>query len=415
MHGMNKTINLRLLTALLALITLADCTSQSARQEQAGAIRKDPVIKITTIAGGFTGPVAMDCPKDGSGRLFICEQTGKIKIIKDGKVMKQVFLDLGEKIDNVNRVYSEKGLLGLAFHPRYKSNGKFYVFYSAPVSDKKYDHKSVLSEYTVSANSDMADAKSERVILEILQPESNHNGGQLAFGPEGFLYIGSGDGGGAGDEHGEKGNGQDLSTLLGKILRIDVNANAPYAIPPDNPFVGKEKIKPEIFAYGLRNPWRFSFDRKTGQLFCADVGQEKWEEIDIIQKGKNYGWRIMEGNHCYNPETNCDTRNLVPPVAEYGHADGISVTGGYVYRGKKSPLLTGKYFFGDWKGKMYYMEEADGKWNIQKLMIDGRKDNDLGKDINSFGEDEQGEIYVLVQNNQGNFMANGSVCLLEIK
>jgi len=376
---------------------------------------KGPVIKVVPVAKGFTGPVAMDCPKDGTGRLFICEQTGKIKIIKEGKVLEQIFIDLGSKLDKVNKVYSEKGLLGIAFHPKYKTNGRFFVYYSAPGSDKKFDHKSILAEYKVSANKDLADATSAKIILEVKQPESNHNGGQLAFGPDGFLYIGLGDGGGAGDKHGDKGNSQSLNTPLGKILRIDIDSRSPYGIPKDNPFISTANARPEIFAYGLRNPWRFSFDRKTGKLFCADVGQDKWEEIDLIQKGKNYGWKIMEGNHCYDPATGCNTKGLEGPIAEYDHKEGISVTGGYVYRGKKFPALNGKYIFGDWSGKMYYLEEAAGKWKRGKLFIDGEKDNDLGININSFGEDENGEIYMLVQKFVGNALANGSVYRIEGK
>jgi len=209
-------------------------------------------VKLKLVAKDFVGPVAMESPKDGSKRLFICEQTGKIKIIKNGLVLDKPFLDVGSKLDNVNKAYSEKGLLGMAFHPKFKSNGKFYIYYSAKESDKTYDHKSILAEYK--ASGDIADPKSEKIILEIKQPESNHNGGQLCFGPDGFLYIGSGDGGGAGDQHGSIGNGQDLNTLLGKILRIDVDSKIPYAIPPDNPFAKNPKAKPEIWAYGLRNP-----------------------------------------------------------------------------------------------------------------------------------------------------------------
>jgi glucose/arabinose dehydrogenase len=371
-----------------------------------------PDVKLKLIASGFTGPVAMDYPKDGSGRLFICEQTGKIKIIKDGAVLKKPFLDVWSRLDAINKIYSEKGLLGIAFHPKYKSNGKFYVYYSARSADKQFDNKSVLVQYTVSADPDIADPASQKVIMEINEPESNHNGGQLAFGPDGFLYIGVGDGGGAGDKHGTKGNGQDLTKLLGKILRIDVDSKAPYAVPPDNPFATANAIKPEIWAYGLRNPWRFSFDRKTGMLFCADVGQNKWEEIDIIKKGKNYGWRVMEGTHCYDPGTGCNTEKLELPVAEYDHSTGISVTGGFIYRGKQIPALQGKYIFGDWKGKLFYLEEKEGKWAFNHLSADG-KIRDIHANINSFGEDESGEIYVLTQKTTGTLLPNGTVYKIE--
>lgn len=364
-------------------------------------------IQLKSIASGFTGPLGLGDPNDGSDRLFIVEQTGKIKIIKNGKVLPKPFLDVQDKLDNVNKVYSEKGLLGLVFHPEYKTNGRFFIYYSASGQVKESDHKSILAEYKVSDNPDAA-ATAEKILLEIEQPEANHNGGQLAFGPDGFLYMGLGDGGGAGDKHGDTGNGQNLKTLLGKIIRIDVDGTAPYAVPRDNPFVNK-KAKPEIWAYGLRNPWRFSFDRVTGKLFCGDVGQNLYEEIDIIEKGKNYGWRIMEGMNCYNP-SNCNKEGLELPIAEYGRSKGISVTGGFVYRGKKFPALKGKYIFADWNGKMYYLEEtAPGKWSTFDLVVAGKKDNDSGLRINSFGEDEQGELYVIGQTAPSLVLASGVV------
>lgn len=373
-----------------------------------------PVLKATLIASNFVAPVAMDSPKDNTKRLFICEQTGKIKIIKNGKVMETPFLDLSGKLDNVGKVYSEKGLLGIAFHPKYKTNGRFFVYYSAPIPDKEYDHKSIVAEYRVSSNPDAANPASEKIIMEIKQPESNHNGGQLAFGPDGYLYIGLGDGGGAGDKHGSVGNGQELGTVLGKILRVDVDSKPPYAVPPDNPFVKNKNAQPEIWAYGLRNPWRFSFDHKTGKLFCGDVGQNKWEEVDIIVKGKNYGWRVMEGTHCYETP-NCKQTGFEPPIAEYSHSDGISVTGGFVYRGKSMPAMEGKYIFGDWKGSMFYLEENAGKWTLNKMVLDGKKNNQLGLNINSFGEDESGELYILTQKFTGTFSNNGAVYLLQQK
>ena len=372
-----------------------------------------PDIKLKLVVSGLLAPVSMACPKDGSNRLFICEQTGKIKIVKDGVVLKKPFLNVGSKLDGANKVYSEKGLLGIAFHPKYKSNGKFYIYYSASEKDKAFDHKSMLVEYKVSADPDIADPQPQKIILELKQPENNHNGGQLAFGPDGFLYIGLGDGGGAGDKHGEKGNGQDLNTLLGKILRIDVDAKGPYAIPAGNPFAGTKDARPEIWAYGLRNPWQFSFDRKSGTLFCADVGQNHWEEIDIIKKGKNYGWRIMEGNHCHEPKSDCPLTNLEIPIAEYDHSVGISVTGGFVYRGTKIPSLQGKYIFGDWKGKLFYLEEKSGKWFFNHLSADG-KPNDIKTNINNFGEDESGEIYVLTQKTVGSILPNGAVYLISL-
>jgi glucose/arabinose dehydrogenase len=372
-----------------------------------------PGIKLIQVAQGIMAPVAMDCPKDGSKRLFVCEQTGKIRIIKNGKLLETPFLDLSNKMDDMGKTYSEKGLLGIAFHPKYKSNGRFFVYYSAPSSGKEADHKSVLAEYKVSSNADLADPATGNMILEVSQPESNHNGGQLAFGPDGNLYVALGDGGGAGDQHGSIGNAQNLGTVLGKILRINVDGKKPYSVPADNPFAGDRNAQPEIWAYGLRNPWRFSFDRKTGTMFCADVGQNKWEEINIITKGKNYGWRVMEGAHCYKPETGCNTKGLELPIAEYGHNKGISVTGGFVYRGNKMPALEGKYIFADWKGAAFYLEESGGKWILNDLRVDGKKNNDLGFNVNSFGEDEEGELYILGQKFTGTFMNNGAVYRLE--
>lgn len=371
-----------------------------------------PVINLKLIAEGLMAPVAMDCPKDGSNRLFICEQTGKIKIIKNKILADKPFLDLSKKVDAGNRFYSEKGLLGIAFHPKYKNNGRFFVYYSAHSSKPHVDHVSVISEFKISSDPDAANISSEKIILTIDQPQSNHNGGQLAFGPDGYLYISLGDGGGAGDKHGTNGNAQNISNLLGKILRIDIDAKSPYKTPPDNPFVANKNAAPEIWAYGLRNPWRFSFDRKTGKLFCADVGQDHWEEIDIIEKGKNYGWRIMEGSYCYYPSADCNQGGLAGPIAEYGHKTGISITGGYVYRGKNIRELEGKYIFADWKGGLFYLENINGKWIMKNLNILGKSGNNSQVDINSFGEDEECEIYLLTQKTTGRLMTNGEVYLI---
>jgi glucose/arabinose dehydrogenase len=368
-----------------------------------------PEIKVTLITKDVEAPVAMACPLDKSKRLFVCEQTGKIKVIQGGVLQQQILMDVGDKLDKMAKIYSEKGLLGMAFHPKFSSNGKFYIYYTAPEAESGFDHKNVVAEYTMAPQSNTADVKSQRIVLEVKQPQSNRCGGQLAFGPDGFLYIGLGDGGGAGDKHGEMGNGQNLETLLGKILRIDVDGKLPYVIPADNPFVKSKNARPEIWAYGLRNPWRFSFDRKTERLFCADVGQNKWEEIDLIVKGKNYGWRIMEGAHCYNPPENCNTSGLEMPIAEYDHDKGVSVTGGFVYRGKNKPALQGLYVFGDWRGNMFYLKEADAKWTLTNMLIEGEKNNDVGFNINSFGEDEEGEIYLLGQKLTGTLISNGLV------
>ncbi|MFI5219052.1 MAG: PQQ-dependent sugar dehydrogenase [Bacteroidia bacterium] len=365
---------------------------------------------LKLISKGFTSPVGMASPKDGTSRIFIIEQGGKIKIIKNGILLSMPFIDLSDKLDGLNIAYSEKGLLGLAFHPDFKNNRRFFVYYSAHNDTRQFDHKSVVAEYkATSANPDVADMR-EEVIMEILQPESNHNGGCLQFGKDGFLYIGLGDGGGAGDHHGPIGNGQNLNTWLGKILRIDIDSKKPYAIPADNPFVGKTNTKPEIYAYGLRNPWHFSFDRVTGRLYCGDVGQNNWEETDIIEKGKNYGWRIMESSHCFNPVSNCKTDGLMLPIDEYNHETGISICGGHMYRGLMFPSLHGNYFFGDWNGKLFYLrQDKDFTWNRGDVWINGEESNDIGAKLNCIGEDENGEIYLITQHLFGPKSPTGAV------
>jgi glucose/arabinose dehydrogenase len=367
-------------------------------------------VKLHLVSKGFTSPVGMASPKDGTHRLFVIEQGGKIKIVKNGTLLSTPFLDISDRMEKLNIAYSEKGLLGLVFHPDYKNNGRFFIYYSAPFSNKNFDHKSVLAEYKVSkTNPDIANTTGE-VIMEIPEPESNHNGGCLQFGNDGFLYIGVGDGGGAGDKHGASGNAQNTGTVLGKILRIDVDSKKPYGIPVDNPFVKSGDAKPEIFAYGLRNPWRFSFDRATGILYCADVGQDKWEEVDIIQKGKNYGWRITEGNHCFNPASNCNQQGITFPIYEYSHDEGVSICGGYVYRGTGSASLHGIYFFGDWSGKLFYLkEEKDHTWNHGNVIANDNKSNDIGAKINSMAEDESGEIYLITQHLMGPKSPTGAV------
>lgn len=356
-------------------------------------------LSLKLVASDLEAPVGMAVANDGTNRLFVIEQKGAIRIIKNGALTSSPFRDITSIVDHGSNTYSEKGLLGLAFHPQYKSNGRFYVYYSSATTVKDMDHKSVIAEYTVSpSNADVAVNKG-RVILEIQQPESNHNGGCLQFGKDGYLYIGVGDGGGAGDKHGPIGNGQNMKTLLGKILRIDVNSETAYKIPPGNPFAGGSAL-PEIYASGLRNPWRFSFDRETSKLFCADVGQNEWEEVNNIEAGKNYGWSIMEGNHCYEPATNCNQAGLTLPIAEYGHAEGKSITGGYVYRGTAADAMKGKYIFGDWTGKFFMLSQhqTTGEWNRYTLTL---KDFSGEFYINSFGEDESGELYVLGQSNVG--------------
>ena len=370
-------------------------------------------IKLETIAENLVSPIGMACPQDGSGRMFIIEQRGLIYIIgKDKKLNATPFLDISKQVIKLTPKYDERGLLGIAFHPKYKENGRFFIYYSSSKKpDNNNDHIAILSEYKVDPSNPSKALPTEKIIFEIQQPEWNHNGGQLLFGSDGFLYIGLGDGGAGGDPHGTLGNGQNKSTLLGKILRLDVDSKSPYAIPTDNPFVGKAG-RGEIWAYGLRNPWRFSIDKTTNRLFCGDVGQNKYEEINIIERGKNYGWRIMEGLHCFNPEQNCDKTELVMPITEYDRSEGSSVTGGFIYRGKLLKELYGKYIFGDWRGVLFALtEQPDKSWKREQVKIDFPDFKNLN--ISSFGEDQDGELYIMVQDNDGPFQLSGKVLQLK--
>jgi len=375
--------------------------------------------RLDLIASALKAPTMLTTAGDGTNRLFVADQPGKIYVIEDGLLWLTPFLDLTSKMVKVNSIYDERGLLGLAFHPDYETNGRFFVYYSGLKTAEGIDHESVIAEYSVSAEDpNLADPSSEKIILRVDQPEPNHNGGQLAFGPDGFLYIGLGDGGGAGDQHGDIGNGQNISTLLGKILRIDVDSTTPYVVPSDNPFVGTEGLD-EIYAYGFRNPYRFSFDYATDRLYVADVGQDTWEEIDIVEKGGNYGWRILEGNHPYDlalaDDLGINLSTLEPPIYDYSHNVGRSIIGGFVYRGNESPTLKGKYVFGDWStsftkadGKLYYLNETTpGFWVRSEFVL--QPDRPLRRFILGFGQDEQGEIYLLTTRTFGSFIQSGEV------
>ena len=348
-------------------------------------------VKLKLISDQLSHPTAMAVTPKSPGLIYVCEQEGRIRIIENGKLLQQPFLDIQKEVIK-REGYEERGLLGFAFHPNYANNGKFYVFCSTPAGEKGKDHQSEIREYTVSkGNSKIADPASKKIILSVDEPQSNHNGGDLKFGPDGFLYIALGDGGGQNDQHGQYGNAQNLNNLLGKILRIDVN-KAPYAIPGDNPFAGSQEARPEIYAYGFRNPWRFSFDRNTKALFAGDVGQDKYEEVDIVTKGGNYGWRTFEGLHAHRPN-DPQPKEHIAPIAEYPHTEGISITGGYVYRGKAIPQLNGRYVFADFMGPVWNLKKGtDGKWNRNKMSIS----KDAGEwHIYSFGEDLNGELYLL--------------------
>ena len=331
----------------------------------------------------FTRPVDLQHSPDGSDRLFVVRQQGYIYVFENDPEVTQttLFLDIHSRVN----YGGEKGLLGLAFHPDYENNGYFFVNYTAsgPL-------RTVVSRFQVTADDpDVGDDLSEQIIIEINQPFTNHNGGQIVFGPDGYLYIGMGDGGAGGDPYG---HGQNLNTLLATMLRIDVDnpdIGLNYGIPDDNPFVGTG-YKEEIYAYGLRNPWRFSFDPVTEICWIADVGQNLYEEIDLLEAGGNYGWNIMEGFHCYNPPFGCDTTGLIKPVFEYNHSWGESITGGFVYRGTSVPDIYGKYIFADFEYGDVWSLEYDGE-NPPEVSTLG----DLGPySVTSFGVDQQDELYI---------------------
>jgi glucose/arabinose dehydrogenase len=331
---------------------------------------------------GLKKPVGLTNSNDGSGRLFILEQNGRVRLIKNGEIISEPFLDIRKRVGSNG---SEQGLLGIAFHPQYANNGFFYINYT------DLNGNTVIARYQVSENPDLADQTSERILLRAQQPYANHNGGNLIFGPDDLLYLGLGDGGSGGDPHG---NAQSLDTLLGKILRIDVDHGDPYAIPADNPFITGEGL-PEIWAYGLRNPWRFSFDRLTGDLFIGDVGQAKWEEIDFLPVnspgGTNFGWNYREGFHPFQGTPPANLK-LTDPVVEYDHSQGCAVTGGLIYRGSNLPAWQGIYLYGDYcSGNVWGLRQApDGSW--QNVLLFQTTAN-----ITSFGADQNGEIYLLDQ------------------
>jgi glucose/arabinose dehydrogenase len=340
--------------------------------------------KLQEVVTGLSSPLYLTAPPGDLARLFIVEQTGAIRIVKDGVLLTDPFLDLSSRISSGG----ERGLLGMAFDPDYATSGRFIVHFTDPAGNTS------LSRFQVSSNPDVADPASELVVLTADQPFSNHNGGQVAFGPDGFLYVALGDGGGSGDP----GNrGQDLSDLLGSILRIDVRSTETYVVPADNPFV--QSGAPEVWSYGLRNPWRFSFDRATGDLYVADVGEGTWEEINVSTaaggggKALNYGWKIMEGTHCFGASS-CDQAGLTLPVFEYSHQEGCSITGGYVYRGSAIPAIQGHYFYADYcQGWVRSLRYASG------TVTDRTEWPSLspGGSVLSFGEDAAGELYVLDQ------------------
>lgn len=379
------------LIALALLVACADSqanpASNKGRRDAAdgsASARTHPAtqttLRLQQIGDRFQSPVYLTSPP-GDQRLFVVEQSGRIRIVKDGRTLPEPFLDIAERV----RSGGEQGLLSLAFHPEYGTNGQFFVNFTDRQGDTRVER------FRVSSNGDVADPSSSKLVVGIDQPYSNHNGGLVMFGPDGMLYIGMGDGGSGGDPNR---NGQNRNSLLGKILRLDVTRGDPYSIPRDNPFAGGSNGRPEIWAIGMRNPWRFAFDRSGGLFYIADVGQNQYEEIDVepaTRAGLNYGWNVMEGDHCYRSDS-CDRSSFVLPKVTFDHSGGAcSVTGGFVYRGRAIPAIAGQYFYSDYcAGWVKSFRMSNGAvtdrrtWDVP----------DLGHVV-SFGEDSAGELYVL--------------------
>ena len=415
---------------------------------------RQPAVELRRVAGGFAVPVFLTEPADGTGRLFVVDQVGHVRVVEDGELRASPFLDVSDRLVELDTGYDERGLLGLAFHPGYADNGRFFVYYSAPLRDEapeEWDHTSRLSEFRVSSDDpNRADPGSERVLLEVDQPFRNHNAGHIVFGLDGHLYVPLGDGGNGGDvdpegdDRGrpEAGNGQTTSTLLGSILRLDVDGEARasgrgYAIPDDNPFVGEEPLD-EIWAYGFRNPYGLSVDLETGDLYAADAGQALYEELNLVERGGNFGWNIREGTGCFDPENFLDPpaqcsdtgsrgEPLVEPVVEYrrGPETGSVIVAGIRYRGEKLQNLRGQLLFADYgairflpSGILYTAEPRDaGPWKHTRVHIatplDGPADGDLRRWALGVSQDLEGEAYLLTTKEGGPTGTTGEVFALE--
>ena len=453
-----------ILFAITGLFLCLSCTTTPSSEETADTTTTADTtqtentsvdsVGLQLIASDLVSPLFLTQPPNDD-RLFILDQIGEVRVVKEGKLQPEPYLDLKSKIVKLKPEHEERGLLGLAFHPEFKSNGRFFVYYSAPLrkgAPNNFDHTSVIAQYTASgSNRENVDLNSEKVIMYVDQPQDNHNAGTLMFGPDGYLYISLGDGGNKNDigtghvadwyKKNEGGNGQDVKqNLLGSILRIDVNNGSPYGIPSDNPFADGNNGMEEIFAYGLRNPYRFSFDRENGMLIAGDAGQVLFEEINVIKKGGNYGWNVKEGTSCFNA---ADNKNPLPdcpdqdslgnkftdPVIEFKNSmsfpqEGLGIVGigGYVYRGEKRANLDGHYLFGVWTqhhgkpdGAIFAAEVSGdtGPWQYRKLHFKNRPNNAFGHYLLSFGQDNKGELYLLGNNNEGPTGKTGKVYRIE--
>jgi glucose/arabinose dehydrogenase len=388
--------------AITESVATTPTTDQSAQVASAAPAAPvfDPAqtaLRLTTVANGLLKPDFLTHAGDGSGRLFVVEQAGRIRIIDGDKVVETPFLDISDRVGSSS---NEQGLLGLAFAPDYASSGTFFVNYTNRAGD------TVISRFQVTADAQVADPASETLVLTFQQPAPNHNGGMILFGPDGMLWVGTGDGGASNDRFG---NGQNPQTLLGKMLRIDVMSDPtqPYTIPADNPWVtaqwNGQTVRGEIWALGLRNPWRYSFDATTNDLWIADVGQNTWEEVNFVAAGSagglNFGWPLMEGLHCFQ-QAECDATGLLPPVIEYDHSGNCSITGGHVYRGS-IPALQGVYFYADYCSMRIWAATpaGDGTWKSDLVLQSDAP-------ITSWGADQDGELYIVE--------ANGHISRLEL-
>lgn len=416
---------------MVRTLAVASMVSLCAGSAHSQVVNGRYVVRLEQVASGLVAPVQAKSPADGTNRLFIVEQTGTIRILQNGALLPTPFLNLASLLAPLNTGYDERGLLGLAFHPNFTTNGRFFVHYTAPRTSNPGDpcvgtsrgcSSEVIAEFRVSAgNPNVADPASRVELLRVPKPQFNHAGGGLDFGPDGMLYVGLGDGGGANDgladnppSHGPTGNAQNLATPLGKVLRFDVSTPGVLAFPADNPFLSTVGAYGGVWAYGFRNPYSFSFDDAPGgdgTLIVADVGQNVYEEVDIVTAGRNYGWPRTEGFHCFDPfapntpPPTCDTTGLTAPVAEYDHTVGIAIVAGYVYRGSRLPAMRGLYLFGDFStsfgspnGHLFYLDPANPSV-VNRVRLPG--DANFGLYLKGMGRDSAGEIYALATRNLG--------------